>query len=340
MVFSRALVVSEFRPEHSNPGVRLRHAHVRAWLTEQGIDVTEAYLWDTNGAPRLQRGLGARRGAGLLRGVSSTDTAVIVLGLCAPHMLGLASRYARHHAVVFDACDSWIGQVSSRARQFRVGLVAPALVGAVRQPASSRRLAISYISERDRVRDQVLNRGRAAFVIPPAAPRGLAALGPVRFPLERVVMAADLGSFHNKLGFSWFLRSALQLADELPVRFEVYGPVPPREPLPPNMRYFGWVDSIRSIYEGDTGVVVPNLAGSGVPNKLLEAAASGRPAVVHRSWEDCRVPPTLRWSFDDPRSLTDAIRSMVDGSGGSIASANLGRAVGLTLEDVLGKARG
>ena len=96
---------------------------------------------------------------------------------------------------------------------------------------------------------------------------------------------------------------------------KVFGPTAPASPLPAGIEYAGWAESLEEIYDGPTGVIVTNIGGTGVPNKLIEALDRNRVTVVHRSLQH-HVPSTDRaWFFSDARGLALALAQAEGGFG-------------------------
>lgn len=304
------MLVVEAPPDALPPGVARRVDHLRQWAAESSVPCD---LLPLLAAADLRRGQAHRvrrvlAAAPRVLGRTSAADAVVVVGLGAPHLLWLARRLAgAHRPVVYDACDSWWLQVGTRRRAGSARLVLPAVVGALVQGAS-RRPPAAYISERDRDADRSLNRGRPVVVVGPRAPAALAALEPVVGHLERLVVAADLGSFHNREGFALLLAALARCRSPRPLPVDLYGPVAP-DVRSPRIRYRGWAADPVQVYRGRSGVVVLNTGGSGTPNKLVDALAAARPALVHGALAGLpSLPGCSRLTrYDDAPSLAEGI---------------------------------
>lgn len=309
----RVVVISEHSSDGSPPGRALRLTSLRNWAEASGASVTELAVAgsDTRSGflDRIVRVMRWRPPGDL-----ASDAIVIVAGLASPHMWLLAYRLARRHPVIFDACDSWLLQaVAHRAAGTRKSAIP--LVGLmVARLGFGGRILLAYISERDALADQGPSRRRGSVIVIPQSRRNeLKALEPVRFPLERFVIALDADSFHNRRGLNEFIPALARWAVEAGVVIDLYGKadIPCR---PEGIRFQGWAESILQVYEGSTGVFVTNTSGSGLANKILEADTAGRPLVMHESLhymaEHITVPV---WWFSSGEDVSTAAGACVRG---------------------------
>jgi hypothetical protein len=196
-------------------------------------------------------------------------------------MLSAAKQLRRRgYSVEFDMCDSSIEQLRLRLKSRRPMLV---LVGVWQFLAHllSPTLPMIYISSKDLSADRWLNLFRSTRLVGAATPLELDSLPDVVLPLTRISMGGDLNSFHNANGLADLVGAVRVASICLPV--DLYGPAAPAVELPPGVTYRGWAKRVSDLYEGDTVVFVSNVAGSGRPNKLLEAVACRRPIIVHES---------------------------------------------------------
>ena len=127
--------------------------------------------------------------------------------------------------------------------------------------------------------------------------------------------AAPVWSFHNQA----FIRDmgpalglAVQLGELPPI--EVYGHQSTAAPLPEGLQFRGWADSLSDVYAGDTGVIVTNAVGSGVPNKYLEAIAARRPVLAQADVEHARGrDQDMVYVWRQPQELIPMLKRMVAG---------------------------
>ncbi|WP_100814403.1 glycosyltransferase [Microbacterium lacus] len=272
-----------------------------------GHDVLQAHLLDRD-ASLLTRSLVAA-GYSYRKLAPIGPDLVVVAGLGAPHMLFLGTKLARRVDVVFDSCDSWSLQLSARRAAHARTLALKAGIALTRRAS----VDFSYISTRDAAADAALLDG-TPIVIPPHVNPELAQLAPVSYPLERLVIAADLRSFHNLEMLDMVLRAASQTSRETGVRLEIFGHASDRMALPENVRHLGWVDHLSSVYDGNTGVVITNSPGSGLPNKAIEAMQARRPMALHHSIDYLpHVDPRTAYWFHDEQSLSRSLLAMVRG---------------------------
>ena len=308
---SLVALLCESDPMSAPPGIRRRFEHISKWLESQGIDFN-VHVVGTKENPgghvariRAVRAAESR----IARDMLEYD-AVVVLGLGAVHMQWLASRLARRGvSVVFDSCDSWIGQLTARLSTSRKLLAIPSVCGVILQWMSTRRFAVSYISQGDLARDNCLNRKRYAGVIPPNAPRSLATLPRMQQgKLSRVVIAADFDSFHVKSGVASIVAVWPEFHNSHPhIRLELYG-VGKRPSLLRGFVDRGYAPSLADVYAGNTLVFVPNAAGSGIPNKVVEGVIARRPLLMHESMARHVVPHSWISTYTSPTTLLDALR--------------------------------
>lgn len=309
MARKSAVVLSERPVDESRPGHARRIESLIAYLENEGYTVRNVAV--TRGvAGRVTRAFAVLRVAAVRKQLVEGDV-VYVAGLGGAHMLWLAKRLASRFEVVFDSCDSWNLQLSTRRAEG--GAIFPIRVGRWMIGRAGRLAAVSYISLRDASADTDLVRV-ATTVVPQAPIAELNGVEPVRYPLTRIVIPADFGSFHNRVRADSVLNAVAVIAAEArDVRFEVFGLIPEGFEVPSPLIYRDWVDNLREIYGGSTGVVVTNRAGSGVPNKLLEARQSQRPVVLHASFQSLDLTGPGLYYFETEAELIQAIRNMISG---------------------------
>lgn len=308
------IVMAEAPLDKQSPGKRLRTESLVAHVATLGFQV---HLSSMNGgyAKTIERLAHSTSIAPQIQEVRRlSPAAVLVAGLGAPHMLANACRLSQYARVIFDTCDSWNLQLEARRSEKGVSTV-PSLAGRWLQRQATDVALFTYISARDITHDLPLLDSARARVIPQKMNDSLARLPQVRFPLTRLVIAADLTSFHNQ---AFFREHSQALSDAvasgaLP-SIEVYGRA--EEPdLPPGFVHRGWADSLASIYGGNTGVIVTNMVGSGVPNKLLEAVSASRPVLAFEGV--CYAPFTCRdrvYRWGSEVTIVDAAREMLVGA--------------------------
>lgn len=280
-------LIVETEPALAPPGIRRRYEHVLSWLESQEIRPNTHVLLPGN-ASGESRGRRFLRVVGQRRSLAKElpeDGTVLVLGLGAAHMLLIAGFLARsRQGVWYDACDSWSMQFVSRLRTRRLSTIAPAAIGSVLQLLTRRNLSVSYITERDRRSDRFCNGGRRTAVIDPTAPAELLGLPPLSGERPtRVVVTADFTAFHNAAGVAALVEAWGAITRLPSVELELYGKGVGEVPAYPGIRAVGWSDSIADVYAGPTLVTISNVAGSGIPNKLIDAVAAQRPMVLHES---------------------------------------------------------
>lgn len=309
---SRVVVVTESHPGRLAAGVRQRVLHLTAELDRLGIAHRLFPALAAPGTPtRVRRAIGTIRSARAIRTVTDPSELIIVVGLGAVHLLVLSSLLARTRRVAFDACDAWTGQCRARLAAGRPALAALSAIGAVVQRILGERLAaVTYVSMADLAEDRRATGNTPVLVVPPVVADALRHLPAVTWPITRFTCAADFRSFHNAAGLAMLICAARQLTEVEDLRIDLYGPYPPADRLPPNVRYLGFADDICNVYQDSSCVVVLNCPGSGVPNKLLEAIASGRPYLVHgglvRRWTGS---PGNAWAtFLGPESMCAAMQ--------------------------------
>ena len=308
-----ALVLVDRRTENLPPGHRLRVESIVECLREMGYNTSLTSL--TRGTSALARVISSLwrpipRGARM----SAGNRVVVVAGFGAPHMLILANRVAKGQTVIFDTCDSW--ELQARARSGSAGVsTLPPRVGRWLQPRCRRIALVTYICARDAAVDSRRDDPSRIRVLPQARNRDLESLPEVSFPLTRLVIAADMRSFHNQA----FIRDmgpalglAVQLGELPPI--EVYGHQSTAAPLPEGLQFRGWADSLSDVYAGDTGVIVTNAVGSGVPNKYLEAIAARRPVLAQADVEHARGrDQDMVYVWRQPQELIPMLKRMVAG---------------------------
>lgn len=302
------VVVSERPLRLSPPGHGRRIESLTAYYENHGHTVTQVAVSEKGGSLPLRflRSL-------LFSAHRVTDASpelIVVSGLGAPHMLLLARRLARRAKVSFDSCDSWTLQLQHR-RTDRARTL-PIRLGIALLHWRSRIETNSYISARDSNSDRFSS--IPTVVIPQVVDASLTELKEVAYPLERIVVAADFESFHNRKNASLLLRTLSELAQERPnVRVDIFGKIPADVELPSGVTRRGWVPKLSDVYDGNTGVVITNTSGSGIPNKVLEAIAGRRPMVAHRSLGYLDYSGSRVYFYEDKRTFSNAVGRMILG---------------------------
>lgn len=306
----RVAVICKFAPEHLHTGVagRLRHAQSRYPQSQ--------VIW-LHDSPRNAVSFASRmRAARKFEAPGDVDE-VIVLALGSPPMMHLARRWHRRGVPVrLDLSDSVLLQWRARRSEPSLKLLG---VGAwmIALQATAPLLPVAYISDRDRHADGPLNRLRPASVIPPSAPAALGNLPAFSWPAQRVVCSGDFTSFHNAAGLDLLCDALRGSSVALPV--DLYGPSAPTQRLTDQMVYRGWAPTPDQLLTGNSVAFISNRAGSGIPNKLCEAMAAGRPVIVHEDLRDVvrQLAPdgsTDAYWYDDLESLRAALTAVTERS--------------------------
>ena len=304
----RVTIVCELAPEHLHTGLAGRLRHVQARYPDAQV------RWVHDG-PRSGVSLAQRLRAARTFDPPGDTGEIIVLALGSPPMMHLARRaHRRGRQVRLDLCDSVLLQWRARRAEASPKLLA---VGAwmIALQVSSPLLPAAYISDRDRRADRVLNRLRPVEVIPASAPAALTNLPAFSWPARRVVCSGDFSSFHNAAGLD--LLCAAVSTGPIGVPIELFGPSAPARKLPEQVVYRGWAATTDQLLAGDCVAFISNRAGSGVPNKLCEAIAAGRPVIVHEELRDVvhQLAPdgtAVTFWYDDLASLCAALAAVTD----------------------------
>lgn len=300
-------VLCEFSPEQLHTGVAGRLRHVQSRHPDAKVE------WVHHETPRSAVSLASRLTAARTYRAPEDADEVIVLGLGSPPMMHLARRLHRQGTPVrLDLSDSVLLQWHARRAAANPKLLA---VGAwmIALHAISPVLPSAYISDRDARADRFLNRLRPVEVIPASAPPALTSLPAFTWPAQRIVCSGDFSSFHNAAGLDLLLASVRASGSDVPI--ELFGPAAPTQRLPENVVYRGWADSADQLLSGNSVAFISNRGGSGVPNKLCEAIAAGRPVIVHTQLRDVvrqLAPPDgveALW-YDDVDSLQVALAAV------------------------------
>jgi hypothetical protein len=214
--------------------------------------------------------------------------------------------------VVLDVCDSAVLSTEAQSRRGQTLRSWATRIKALLLRASTRRMGLTYISDRDRVADQKLNAGRPVHVVAPQKPTGIDELDAYEGPADRVVIAADLNSYHNRTAFDWLLSLTGEGKPSFSVPIDLYGPPLPNDlKLTPSITYKGWSPSLASVYEGQTVVFAPNISGMGIQNKVWEAIWAGRPVLVGA--DAAGALSTSEWvrTFAEKDDLEPALRDLI-----------------------------
>lgn len=276
-------LISEFPPSAAPPGIRRRLEHLYAWANSRFDSIVRLDLAETRGSKVTRVGAVIR--SGWVRKEIPSGSEVLISGLGAVHMLLLAATLSRKFVSTYDACDSWTLQVSARSESSWI-LAISSRIGRLIQTVATRKLAVSYISQRDADADSRLNRTRLIRVVPASLPASMTTLNQaaLRTPISRIAVSADYSAFHNVRGLAMLAAAWPEFVSLCPsIHLDLYGVGDADRLKSVGGRMHGWADDIMDIYSAGTAVFVTNVGGSGVPNKLLEALASGLPVVVHKS---------------------------------------------------------
>lgn len=317
----RILLITERPIPVQDPGKRLRAEAWKSELTAEGFEVLERPVLE---GPVLQsrRRTKFSRVTDSLKGFRHVSDAankrpsgIVVVGLGEPHLLLIADRLATTARVVYDSCDSWNLQIQAR-REYGGSQWVPK-AGALLQRLSRRLECVTYISARDALADAEVTRGiRSAVFAPRIEPSERLVNGTVP-PLNRLVLVGDFTSFHNRLSSSEVqLLSQLASSGEIPT-LEVFGKGTDRFQEWDGFVARGWAPTLEDIYSGSTGVIISNVAGSGIPNKYLEAVRFGKPILMRSELQ--YLPrtgdaPVYWWSSSS--DLAREVRRMVSGAHG------------------------
>jgi glycosyltransferase involved in cell wall biosynthesis len=150
--------------------------------------------------------------------------------------------------------------------------------------------------------------------VAPSIPVSLGAIDDlVGSPIERVVVAADYEGFHNSVGLQNLLEVWPVVHQTWPdVQLHLYGRGTPPPIHTEGVSIKGWAENLIDVYTGPTVVFIPNIDGSGVPNKLVEAVAARRPVIVHESLLGL-LQPKSDWVFpySNLESLQEQLRNAI-----------------------------
>lgn len=224
-------------------------------------------------------------------------------------MLLMAMIVARWRRTSLDSCDSWLLQLQHRKA---VGArTLPIRLGLMLMRLPNRLLENSYISRRDAQVD--LFGSVPAIVIPQSAPKILSSLPPMSGAPDRIVIAADFESFHNLEGARNVFASMDIFTERHPkIRVQLFGRIPAGFEIPSGIEVRGWVDDIADVYAGNTAVVITNRAGSGVPNKVVEAMAARRPMFIHSSLDYLELDGADARVYTNSEDLLDELEGIVE----------------------------
>ena len=275
----KVALLREPRQQPPAPGREIRISRLRSWITDDpDVDVEDVTIEEPPGAAsKLAR---VRAAARLVRsGALDGYDVIVVAGFGSAHMLWASWFLSRRHRVVLDVCDSvWLSLTSS-TRHRAWGSAAGYVVALWTLGLASRRTRLVYISEKDVAADRWLTGAARSTVVSPSIVPDLLELRAYKGPPQRIVVPADLRSYHNSVGFQW-LGDLLSGGLDVGVPIEVYGPAADGLTLPPGVRHMGWAPRLSDVYDGETAVFAPNLAPQGVQNKVWEAMCAGRPVLV------------------------------------------------------------
>lgn len=310
--------MTEMQPKLAPPGVRRRYEHICDWLAAHEIEYSHEALLSFAVASKSSRVRKVLREFQNIDRKIPSDAVVLVLGLGAVHMLLLALylRFASttRRRVVYDTCDSWLLQVKARFGAGGLPLALPSVAGLVLQALVGRSLSISYISQRDQRSDRWVNLCGTVFIVGPSPSRVLldtSNLNAVAGRIDRVCVSADYDAFHNEAGMK-VLRDAWHSLNFAPseLGLHLYG-----QGVPIHIRgsvLKGWASNILDVYSGNSAVFIPNMGGSGVPNKLIDALAARRPVLIHKSASGGLEENPLVFIFEDDLELAKILQRLSD----------------------------
>lgn len=301
------LIFTEFEPGRLGGGVKRRLDHYLDHFESLSATPRVIPLFPGPG-PSFEQSARAAREAAARPEVERCDE-VVFLGVGSVPLLrgALAAVRRARGTVVFDQCDSLVTQLLTAvgARNHRLvvfGLMRALLVG-----TGSRRLVLDYIDRRDLRRDVLFNMGRRTRLIGISAPGALAGMAPVDLDhIERIVVPGDFSSGHLSRGMQALQQAA---SGGVRVRVDYFGPHPP-DWMPAGGVYNGFAPELEDLYRGNTAVFIPNVGGGGVPNKLYEAAVSGRPVIAHTSIIDRVSVPLIGWRWRHAAELEQILRTL------------------------------
>lgn len=305
-----ALILDVATMEGLNPGYALRVKTLRAWLKTQG-ELDEIAL---SGAASSRQGriIQVLRAFFMGRFLKRNFDVVVVNGLGGPHMTALAWILSRSCPVILDVCDGVLLTIESQSRRGQSFRSSASRIKATLLRCSSRKIAVTYISDRDSGADATLNRKRTSSVVGPMAPVGLDKLVEFEGPASRVVVAADLNSYHNRTAFEWLLDLMSNELSGLRIAVDLYGPLPPSDLyLGSSVTYCGWAPMLSSVYEGQTAVFAPNISGMGVQNKVWEAVWAGRPVLVGEEAAGSLIESPWVHTFQSKEDLRGALLDLI-----------------------------
>ena len=299
------IVLSERERQESANGVARRLDHLQAHLRAHNRDVTLVSLGAQSAASRIRR-LSAMKSIFRTQLPESDKIAtVIVEALAAPHMVPVAWILSRRFHVVLDVCDSWKLQRRSRIRAGRRANSWISLMGALLTWLTPHRIEIAYISIRDSTSDKAVLRGRVPRIIAPVAPRDLVLLDPVRARTPyRMSVAIDGNAHHTLSGLEWLRTAWPEIHRRHPdLVLDVYGRNITENWKMRGATIRGFNADLSDLYLGETLVFVANDAGSGIPNKLVEAVAAQRPMLIGPHLLDWLVPHPWIFPYESGSSL-------------------------------------
>ncbi len=266
---------------HNAAGGRLRVDGLAEGLSGSGVDVS-VMAWEPRRADlnAWSRGRELRSPDRLLEVIAPPIGDVLHLsGLPLAHAAVAAARLGV--PCVLDVCDSWpaLALSSIRARGVRaVGALGSGLL--LLNAAAQRASALTYIDETElRFDRRVSFPGQRRHVVPNGIAEELFSLDTQTEQPQRLVSVGDWSYHPNDHGLRWFLATVWPLIRD-PLPLVLFGPHEPRCALPGGVEFRGFSASLSEVYLPPCVVIAPVLTGRGVKNKVLEAAAGGRPVVT------------------------------------------------------------
>ncbi len=236
----------------------------------------------------------------------------------------LAARLAGVPAV----CNAITGQgYALQAEERRAKIIRPLVKLLYRTALRHPNLRVIFENEMDRsyfLHNRLISADRCDLI--EGVGVDTARFFPVPEP-EGVPVVVFVGRILWDKGVGVLAESARQLKNEMPVHFVLVGKPDPGNPttiLEGHIQSWveegifewkGWIDDVKAVYDDSNIVVLPSFY-EGVPTVLLEAAACGR-AIVASDIPGNRVVVEdgvngLLVPLNDPGSLTDAIRKLLD----------------------------
>lgn len=311
----RVLLLSEraYR-DAEDPGYALRIRGLHRWLSSDAtVSLTEDFIFESVRNRSIQERLwGTFAHYRKHRRLFEEYDLVIVAGLGSPQMTCYAAALGAHVPTVLDVCDSVVRTISSQwSQRLFKGPLLYAVLNYVLLRYLAATIGILYITDEDAGADSRLNIGRTVRVLCPPAVNALQHLGNFIGPAERIVIPADLDSYHNQEVYAWLcdLIDAGEFEPGVPI--EVYGPMQELGRCARGIAFKGWAPALASVYDGQSIVLAPNLAGVGLQNKVWESIWAGRPVIVGEAAGGVFKESPWVHTFQDQATLRAALTEVL-----------------------------